>query len=516
MKKALCLLLAWLALVGALTVHPAALAEGLDAQEDAEYSVPLDEMPEEIEVLLGEDASEDEVPVPEEETAVLPDEASTPEDAMILSEPLDAEPPAPEEAAVLSPSEDADPVVLSVSKKATKSVNLYTTYQIEVPGKTVQSYKSSSKKIATVSKTGLIKLKKAGKVRITIKLSKKKQFVLTLKVVDPTVPVSVAIDQGKADTICVDDTLALSATVSPATAKQNVTWKSADKKIATVDKNGNVVALKAGKVKITATTPNKKKATLTLTVERAPRPVEHPYMISHAMGGIGGLHYSNCLEAFEENYAEGHRVFEVDLELTSDNRLVLCHDWKRKLCAAHKPGYKPTYKEFMGYKIYDKYTSMSVEDLLRLMQKYPDIHVITDTKHAEIPIARTQINALVNAARRIGAEQMLDRLTIEFYNKKMLGTVKAIYPFKSYAFTLYRLFKKQPTNAQMKNIGAFCQKNGVKMIAMYTKWWKPDFAEVLDPYNVEIVLHTTDNAADALRYLNDGVTALCTDFLGPI
>lgn len=65
-------------------------------------------------------------------------------------------------------------------------------------------------------------------------------------------------------------TLQLKATLQPAdTAKQELKWASSDKSIATVDKNGKVTALKAGKVTITCKAADNKeiKATCTVTVE---------------------------------------------------------------------------------------------------------------------------------------------------------------------------------------------------------------------------------------------------------
>lgn len=38
--------------------------------------------------------------------------------------------------------------------------------------------------------------------------------------------------------------------------------------------------------------------------------------VAHAFGGIGGDTYTNSLEAFEANYARGHRIFEVDMDYT--------------------------------------------------------------------------------------------------------------------------------------------------------------------------------------------------------
>ena len=46
-----------------------------------------------------------------------------------------------------------------------------------------------------------------------------------------------------------------------------------------------------------------------------------------------GYKYLNVLEALDENYSKGFRLFELDLLLTSDNYIVAAHDWKnwRKL-----------------------------------------------------------------------------------------------------------------------------------------------------------------------------------------
>jgi len=160
------------------------------------------------------------------------------------------------------------PTELSIKKSATKKVELGLDYQIKVPGKTIKRCKSSDKKIATVTDNGLIHTKKAGEVKITVTLKKGSDIKLKLKVIDPTVPTAVAINEGTRGTLVLGETKQLTATVSPATAPQAVTWKSSNTVVATVDEEGLVTALTPGQATISAVTGNKLKAQLTVKVRR--------------------------------------------------------------------------------------------------------------------------------------------------------------------------------------------------------------------------------------------------------
>nr|MBS9768926.1 Ig domain-containing protein [Flavobacteriaceae bacterium] len=79
--------------------------------------------------------------------------------------------------------------------------------------------------------------------------------------------VSVSLDKTTA-TITVDDKLQLTPTVAPNDAtNKGVTWSSSDETVATVDENGKVTALKAGKTIITVNTKDgNKTATCEVTV----------------------------------------------------------------------------------------------------------------------------------------------------------------------------------------------------------------------------------------------------------
>ena len=143
-------------------------------------------------------------------------------------------------------------------------MNAGATFQIN-PGATAgKKFKSSKKKVATVSSNGIVTAKAKGKTKITFKVGKKKR-TLTLTVNDPTIPNSVTLS---APTTAVKkgDAVTLPPAVPDGTNPGGYKWKSSNKKVATV-KNGVVTFKKAGKVTITCTTKRgKKKAKIRFTV----------------------------------------------------------------------------------------------------------------------------------------------------------------------------------------------------------------------------------------------------------
>ena len=68
-----------------------------------------------------------------------------------------------------------------------------------------------------------------------------------------------------------------------------------------------------------------------------------------------GKAYTNSLQAFEYNYKKGFKVFEVDLDFTSDDELIAWHSFsKTSLKEMGLPEKyatkKPTLAEFKKYK----------------------------------------------------------------------------------------------------------------------------------------------------------------------
>ncbi len=168
-------------------------------------------------------------------------------------------------------SDPYEPTGVSIGQGKTATLNVGETLQLNAAlapetARTALTWKSSKPKTAEVDGDGLVKALTEGKTTITVTTSNKKKASVALTVVDPYKPTRVTIEQGKAATLGVGETLQLDAALLPETARTVLTWKSSKPKTAEVDGDGLVTALSDGKATITVTTSNKKKATIALTV----------------------------------------------------------------------------------------------------------------------------------------------------------------------------------------------------------------------------------------------------------
>ncbi len=127
-------------------------------------------------------------------------------------------------------------------------------------------WSSSRKKVASISGEGLITALKAGTATITAKSSSGKKAKVKVKVIDPYAPDAVALNQTGVVTLKVGQTLQLAATVLPDTARTTLRWSSSRKRVAAVNADGLVTALRRGAATITVRTANGKNAKVKIKV----------------------------------------------------------------------------------------------------------------------------------------------------------------------------------------------------------------------------------------------------------
>ncbi len=177
---------------------------------------------------------------------------------------------------VLAAGKAPTKITLSAAKKSVEVGKKFTLKVKAVTPKNASkkvTFKTSNKKVATVTKEGVVTGIKAGTAKITAVSAVKKSVQATCSVtVTPPTAKSIAVKDAVSKTLAVDvkKTITVKPSVLPQGAKvAGYTYAVKNKKIVTVTKKGKLKGVKAGKT--TLTIKNKKKAgqknlTLKLTV----------------------------------------------------------------------------------------------------------------------------------------------------------------------------------------------------------------------------------------------------------
>lgn len=238
-------------------------------------------------------------------------------------------------------------------------------------------------------------------------------------------------------------------------------------------------------------------------------------VVCHALGRTeDGDLLTNSKEALEYNYQWGQRVFEVDLAMTSDEVVVLRHDWDFSYGQGEDWGWTeeekpvPDAETFLSTPIYDKYTPMSLLDLYKQMSKKKDLYVILDSKsHSDVS---HQYSIIVNTAIDNGYEDVLDRVIPQIYYEGMYDEINNVYAFKEYIFTLYMIGYQGA-----EKVGAFCNEKGISTVVMPYEWFGAPEGEALKEYSLQIYVHTVNEMPVAEKMIQCGADGIYTDHILP-
>ncbi len=238
-------------------------------------------------------------------------------------------------------------------------------------------------------------------------------------------------------------------------------------------------------------------------------------VISHAMGGINDHAYTNSYEAFIANYEKGNRVFEVDLLLTEDGKLVARHEWTQHMTELlqqedklpkDRQAVRLSYEEFKQSKILGAYDPLSWSDIMDLMERYPDIYIVTDTKEQEPEDMKLELSLLVDSAKARDP-QLLERVVPQIYNQPMLGTVEGIYEFPSIIYTLYA------TEDTDEEVIDFVSKHSIEAVTIPEQRVTRAFLSKLKKAGVASYVNTINENADAGKLKRMGASGVYSDFL---
>jgi|GEM_PF-1850949 len=229
------------------------------------------------------------------------------------------------------------------------------------------------------------------------------------------------------------------------------------------------------------------------------RPLPLVDHVAHAGGGIGGRTYTNSLEALDSNYLRGFRLFETDMEWTSDGHLVLVHDWSEETGLSQSKGGPATRAEFFAAAKGRGSTRLDMDGLAAWMTAHPDAYVITDIKSRNMA-----------ALRRIWDHYPAIRKNIipQIYFFTEYARARAI-GYDAIILTLYAAgYPDGP-------VIAFAARHSLAAVTIPIQRGLSPLPAALARSGIPVFVHTV-NDRDALRGLREnGAGAVYTDFLSP-
>ena len=236
-------------------------------------------------------------------------------------------------------------------------------------------------------------------------------------------------------------------------------------------------------------------------------------VIAHAMGGIDGIQYSNSKEAFQLNYSKGFKLFEVDLMLTVDGKVVALHDGLEEEYGLDRPVSEVTARRFKDTKYKGLYTPLDLEDIMLLLSSHPDAVIIPDVKsdfEATYRVIVQDVNDRDPA--------LLERIVPQIYSEEDYFTLKELYAFEKFIYTLYRV----PPTSRIKLVNYWIGNRVVRFLSgkedivavtmfrlrfMKSGW----LVRKLKTMGRGVLVHTLSDEKVISQYLSLGATGIYTD-----
>jgi len=223
--------------------------------------------------------------------------------------------------------------------------------------------------------------------------------------------------------------------------------------------------------------------------------------IAHGGGSLDGYTYSSSYDAVKYYYNKGIRLFELDVEYTSDHMPVMLHSWdgfQYKYLGIDRD-IVCTYDEFINAEMINGWTQLTLDSTIRIMKtEFPEMLLITDTKedNKELLLILSTLYS-----------DLMDRIIPQVYNQDEYKYAKEL-GFKNIIYTLYM---SEDTDDQIID---FCTLNKPFAITMpKSRALESDLATRLSDMGIYVYAHTVNEEAEFEELKEKGVQGIYTDTL---
>ncbi len=214
-----------------------------------------------------------------------------------------------------------------------------------------------------------------------------------------------------------------------------------------------------------------------------------PTFVSHAGGTVKEITHTNSKQAIEDSLKRGNYFVELDFLFTTDQQVVLGHNWGLMSHLMELTDFPVSHETFMKSSLADGLTQMDLADLAALMEKEERLFVITDAKAGNL-----QLLSLIAQEY----PTLKHRFIPQVYDEKEYETAVGL----GYKHIIYSLYQAYRTDSQVLD---FVTRYNPYAVTMATERVKNGLAKKLKMAGVYTYTHTINTEEELVLYQKMGV-----------
>lgn len=212
-------------------------------------------------------------------------------------------------------------------------------------------------------------------------------------------------------------------------------------------------------------------------------------IITHAGGGLQGMSYLNCKEAFGFYYNQGNRVFEYDVDISADGKYIATH--------ADKP---VSEEEHLRTLVDGRFSPITIKECLDNLVAHSDIKMIFDCKFRQL---RDFAQFIVDSCK---SDEALSRIVIQVFEEKNIHEIREVYDFKMLHVCMY--------NADYVEIANCCIRNNIGAVSVPVKAIDERMGwDVFDKSNICAFAYSVNKLSDYKKLKDKKFAGVFSDFL---
>ncbi len=225
-------------------------------------------------------------------------------------------------------------------------------------------------------------------------------------------------------------------------------------------------------------------------------------VIAHGGGAYKGYETSNSVDAVKNSIKNGYKMIELDMDISSDNHIVMIHDWDRTTKNYFGTTFekKITQKKFLKLTVYEKFEVLTFEKLAEILKENKEIRIITDTKGNNLEL-------LTKIAEEY--PDMVSRIIPQIYDYDQFDKVKAL-GYSDIIFTLYAM-----AEIDTAKLTTFVIENGIYAVAMPDYLAERGYCSKVAKAGVKVYVHPVSDFENAQDYMKLGAYGVYSGNLLP-